>query len=590
MAFNNVGPLTFLAPGQTAFWNYSYGADHGTQFASADIKTPNQGAVHLADAQRKENDNNGNATYFVNITNQGPGGCFHNLQGRAGKPHGCSRLFVKMGRSHMMSKLSESMSQAASGRILRLAVIFLLAVCVAMATPVTYTGFTITDGKLGNWSFHNARVYLTLKGDTKNVQFMQPLIDPAHPSFGTVDIWINQTGTTSITIMSGQRVVSANFAPNQIFVSTDLGDTISAPHLGARGIGFGSITSTGGIEPTYPLSVEDGTVDWGDIPEGGTGVASDALTFLPVDLVNNAAFSGRGWVCVGFLNRPPCAPPNALHTDHGDLYLYGPYSAVPSVDQGEDLNAGFFLVQVGESDQEQENVATPAPVSAAPTSTATSEHPITYYGYLISDVTLGGQYYSGAQVYLSFNSDTSNVLPFSSGHGFRNTKGAAHVTIVNGGQQVISAEFDSGQIYVYYDIDHASIGFGSIGNGSTESGYPLSITANQDTDGLVENSLVRAVSDLTLTPADAANFTAATAGLKTNLKNTTLMSGGASSCQGFDPTTSTCSSLTPIPLHTNRGDFLLFEDYRHDALFAGQVTYSVNWGLFWAETAAAEDE
>jgi hypothetical protein len=81
MAFNNVGPLTFLAPGQTAFWSYTYGADHGTQFASADVKTPNQGAVHLADQQRKRKDNNGNATYFVAIHNQGVGGCFHNLQG-----------------------------------------------------------------------------------------------------------------------------------------------------------------------------------------------------------------------------------------------------------------------------------------------------------------------------------------------------------------------------------------------------------------------------------------------------------------------------------------------------------------------------
>ena len=82
MAFNNLGPLTFLAPGQTAFWSFNRGAgDAGTQFASAEVKRPNQGAVHLADQQRKRLDNNGNATYFVNVTNQGPGGAFHNLQG-----------------------------------------------------------------------------------------------------------------------------------------------------------------------------------------------------------------------------------------------------------------------------------------------------------------------------------------------------------------------------------------------------------------------------------------------------------------------------------------------------------------------------
>jgi hypothetical protein len=81
MSFNNAGPLTFLAPGQSAAWSYTFGGDRGTQFASADVKTPNQGGVHLADQQRKLKNNNGNAAYFVRITNQGPGGCFHNLQG-----------------------------------------------------------------------------------------------------------------------------------------------------------------------------------------------------------------------------------------------------------------------------------------------------------------------------------------------------------------------------------------------------------------------------------------------------------------------------------------------------------------------------
>ncbi len=83
MAFNNLGPLTFLAPGGEAWWWYvrNGGDDFGTQFATADVKTPNQGGVHLADLQRKEKDNNGHTTYFVRITNQGPGGSFHNLQG-----------------------------------------------------------------------------------------------------------------------------------------------------------------------------------------------------------------------------------------------------------------------------------------------------------------------------------------------------------------------------------------------------------------------------------------------------------------------------------------------------------------------------
>jgi hypothetical protein len=81
MAFNNVGPLTFLAAGQTAFWHYSFGADHGTQFASADVKTPNQGAIHMADQKLKQKNNDGGTMYFVDIHNLGTGACFHNLQG-----------------------------------------------------------------------------------------------------------------------------------------------------------------------------------------------------------------------------------------------------------------------------------------------------------------------------------------------------------------------------------------------------------------------------------------------------------------------------------------------------------------------------
>jgi hypothetical protein len=81
MAFNNVGPLTQLAPGQSVSWWYSWGGDQGTQFASADIQNPGWSSPHLADQQMKQLDNNDNATYFVTITNQGPGVCNHNLQG-----------------------------------------------------------------------------------------------------------------------------------------------------------------------------------------------------------------------------------------------------------------------------------------------------------------------------------------------------------------------------------------------------------------------------------------------------------------------------------------------------------------------------
>lgn len=81
MAFNNVGSLIYLAPGQQTRWWYSFGADRGFQHAAADVKTPNSGGAHIADQQTKAKYNDGSATYWVTIINQGPGGAWHNLQG-----------------------------------------------------------------------------------------------------------------------------------------------------------------------------------------------------------------------------------------------------------------------------------------------------------------------------------------------------------------------------------------------------------------------------------------------------------------------------------------------------------------------------
>ena len=88
MAFKNVGPVTFLVPGASADWVYSFtvgtnnSADVGPQFACADIKPFGHfsTAAFLADQQRKRKGRTGTA-YMVRITNQGPGFRGHNLQG-----------------------------------------------------------------------------------------------------------------------------------------------------------------------------------------------------------------------------------------------------------------------------------------------------------------------------------------------------------------------------------------------------------------------------------------------------------------------------------------------------------------------------
>lgn len=209
--------------------------------------------------------------------------------------------------------------------------------------------------------------------------------------------------------------------------------------------------------------------------------------------------------------------------------------------------------------------------------------PITYTGFVVSDVKFGGHIYRGAQVYISFDADTTTALPFndSTGYGYRNEVGTGRLRIVTG-RRTITARFAPNQIYVFFDVAHSSIGFGS--NLSAGRGYPLALTALEDNEGLIENSTIGAVSDMMRTPADASQYTPATATLKTNLANDTALSGAASSCVAFDPKTSICSNLTPIALETSRGDFMLYEPYTVDDSADPAVTqpHSVNWGIFWS--------
>jgi len=490
----------------------------------------------------------------------------------------CQNLRAGVSEMNIVSDFLHLVRRFVSRRSLQCIIVLLALASVAAAKPITYVGFTIADGKLGNWTFHNARVYFVMEGDTNAVQAMEAPNpnDPTDP----VDVLVNPTGRASVTVISGSKVVHAKFDSNQIFVSMDVGLKIDRPHVGGRGVGFGSYTPTG-IEPVYPFGIQDGTVDWGDITGSG-GTASAGLQGLPISLSADTAFSGRAYACIGFFANGgvgTCPPASALHTDKGDFFislphdLYVPNNA-PEISDG--LDAGFFMSMV---DDETEDF------SVAPFLRSTPVHhaakPITYHGYTISDVTLGNRHFKGAQVYISVDADAAAVVPFTSGnsHGYMNSGGNAHVTVVAGGRS-FSADFDPGQIYVYFDVGTASVGFGSPAGGP---GYPLSITGTSDSaDGLVESSTVAAVVDIMNTPGDVQLYSPATATLVTDLTNATVLSGDASSCAAadFDPLTSICKDVTPKALKTNRGDFTLSEPYTADH---GSGQYSVNWGLFWSE-------
>lgn len=82
MAFNNIGPLSYIAPGPKQYWWYDRGGgDFGFQHAGPDIKTPNQGARLDAEDQGKRKFNSGYTQYYVTIHNVDGTGLFYNLQG-----------------------------------------------------------------------------------------------------------------------------------------------------------------------------------------------------------------------------------------------------------------------------------------------------------------------------------------------------------------------------------------------------------------------------------------------------------------------------------------------------------------------------
>nr|WP_294555715.1 hypothetical protein [uncultured Rhodopila sp.] len=435
-----------------------------------------------------------------------------------------------------------------TGRALLAATAATLLSGTAFAAPITYTGFTVTDGQLGAWKFHNARVFLTFESDTADVQ--------ATSILGT-NVSFNPTGTARITILTGDRSEHARFAPGQIFVSYDHDNT---------GTGFGSYAPDHSVQPAYPLGVSlFGTVE---------ASGSPAEAALPTDLAHDTGMNGHGWVCATFpapiYSNTLCPAPGApLSTDKGDLYLYQPYQnePTPAGNGGYVPGAGFFF-----ADTKTPNEG--PPFSLLGRTEDGSPEDITYNLFLISDVALGGETFTNAKIHLSFRSRPSKVAPLSGGgpNAYINEDGIARA-IITSGDRTIGATFAPHQIYIYFDPSKQSVGFGSYTGGRA---YPASLTQNPSFDA----QLVGAVSDIVTTPADASKYTPETASLVTNLQNETVLASFAFSCTGFDPATTACSNPeSPAPLSTDKGAFRVYEPYR----FGGTVwPFSNNWGMFWS--------
>lgn len=439
-------------------------------------------------------------------------------------------------------------------RILGCFALTLLLVSSALAVPITYTGFTITGGKIGTHVFHNARVILTFVSDTSNVQLTTLL--------GT-SVAYNPTGTTRITIVGDKLNIQATFAPKQIFVSLDRTN---------GGVGFGSFAADGSLQPVYPLGVGKWMVQ-GALPGGAYLLPSPEEASLSTDLRHNTSFAGVAWSCTAFPLRYglTCPLPTApLKTNQGDLYLYEPYQYPGSA---RSINAGFFFADLGTFAQ-----TLPANIFK-PSSLATSG-PMTYHAFLFADVTLGTQVFKAAKVLFTFVSNSASVRPISGSdpHAYINSQGTAQVAIM-AGSKVVTTTFSPNQLYVYFTPGAIRMGFGSKTGGRN---YPLAIS-NGSCLCFQELFTVTGVSDILNTPGDASQYTPQVATLVTDLRNETMLGGGAYSCPTSDPLQTGCSNLTSPPkLTTSNGAFYIYAPYTESFFWSPLYPVSLNAALFWS--------
>jgi hypothetical protein len=195
----------------------------------------------------------------------------------------------------------------------------------AVAVPVTYIGYVVTDVSLGGRNYYNAQITFTLQTDTKLVKTF---------AINGASGFLVDEGRATVQIGVGADSVKATFAPNQILVSLDASND---------GIGFSSyIGGPNNLQPVYPLGLAE---PW----------------TRPQELTTAANVTGNAWSCIGF---PPgssgCQDPTGypLKTDRGDFIIFDRYVAYEYADTGAPfihshsgtLNRATFSIVLGSRD------------------------------------------------------------------------------------------------------------------------------------------------------------------------------------------------------------------------------------------------
>jgi hypothetical protein len=105
----------------------------------------------------------------------------------------------------------------------------------ASSTAVVYTLQTVADGWIGDHVFAQALVTFRMVSNRRSVTTQPSPVDPTKP------LYENRAGRATVTVDDGGNVITAQFAPGEVYVRYDTGAGVA---------GFGSQ-----ISPTYPVAL-----------------------------------------------------------------------------------------------------------------------------------------------------------------------------------------------------------------------------------------------------------------------------------------------------------------------------------------------
>ena len=465
-----------------------------------------------------------------------------------------------------MIRLSRA-TQAALGRCF-LAMISVFALAGNLpAAPMVYTGLVVTDVRVGTTLMHNASLKITFEGDTNDIlSFSVPSAE-----CGGTPFYYLAKGVARMEIEFQGRSHRARLQDGQVFVAVD-------PCSG--GIGFGSFIGPNGLEPAYPLGFTLGTAEYAAINY-----------FSP--LVGALSTTGSAWSCIGYPPLPVdplpgtpdgnCIPPDTypLKSNIGDIFVYQPYfeyEGAPAIatNHAGSTNRGAFLVR-------PQTRRTLAPLGGSESAHGSR---VVYTLQTVADGSLGGHLFQQALVTFQMISDresvTSQPSPVDATRPmYENRVGHATITVDDGGQ-VITAEFERGEVFVRYDTGAGVAGFGS----RISPTYPIALNCSDAAYPSDSNYTVDCLQGNTWNYLNAGEFhifregilaqlsypvepSAGVAALPQSLSRNTLLTGTAHTCAGvytigsstlqdyFPGNLGVCAGPAPRGLHTSKGELFL---------------------------------